>query len=231
MCQMDRAVDLVGAMVASVKVPVTVKMRLGWDDESLTAPGLARAFEQVGCRGRDHPRPDAGTGIQGLGEPRGDSRGGRGSRSDPGGRQRRHPHDRRRRPDVRRDRLRGRLDRPWCAGQSLLLPPARPLGPHRRPRPGPVVRRADRPDVPTISTGWSSAAASGSAACSSARSSSGTSTSRGCRARCTSGCSTSRAVALFDEVIAIARADGPESPPPSHYEVHVPVPSGAIDKW
>ena len=31
-----------------MSVPVTVKMRLGWDDESLTAPALARAFEQVG---------------------------------------------------------------------------------------------------------------------------------------------------------------------------------------
>ncbi len=51
MCQMDRAVDLVGAIVASVKVPVTVKMRLGWDDESLTAPELARAFERVGVAG------------------------------------------------------------------------------------------------------------------------------------------------------------------------------------
>jgi tRNA-dihydrouridine synthase B len=29
-------------------VPVTVKMRLGWDGESLTAPALARSFEQVG---------------------------------------------------------------------------------------------------------------------------------------------------------------------------------------
>ena len=38
MCQMDRAVDLVGAIVAAVKIPVTVKMRLGWDDESLSAP-------------------------------------------------------------------------------------------------------------------------------------------------------------------------------------------------
>jgi hypothetical protein len=37
--------------------------------------------------------------------------------------------------------------------------------------------------------------------------------------------------ALFDEVLAIARALGPESPPPGHYDVHVPVPSGAIDKW
>jgi tRNA-dihydrouridine synthase B len=48
MCQIDRAVDLVAAIVSSVAVPVTVKMRLGWDDESLTAPALARAFEQVG---------------------------------------------------------------------------------------------------------------------------------------------------------------------------------------
>lgn len=48
MCQTDRAVELVSAVVNSVPVPVTVKMRLGWDDESLSAPGLARAFEEVG---------------------------------------------------------------------------------------------------------------------------------------------------------------------------------------
>ena len=51
MCQMDRAVDLVAAVVGAVRIPVTVKMRLGWDDESLTAPALARAFEQVGVAG------------------------------------------------------------------------------------------------------------------------------------------------------------------------------------
>jgi nifR3 family TIM-barrel protein len=48
MCQADRAADLVAAIVKAVDIPVTVKMRLGWDDESLTAPDLARAFEQVG---------------------------------------------------------------------------------------------------------------------------------------------------------------------------------------
>src|SRR6185437_13770141 len=47
----DRAVDLVGAIVDAVSIPVTVKMRLGWDDESLSAPGLARAFERVGVAG------------------------------------------------------------------------------------------------------------------------------------------------------------------------------------
>src|SRR6478736_244377 len=48
MCQADSAVALVAAVVDAVRIPVTVKMRLGWDDESLTAPALARAFEQVG---------------------------------------------------------------------------------------------------------------------------------------------------------------------------------------
>jgi nifR3 family TIM-barrel protein len=48
MCQTDTAVALVERVVRAAGVPVTVKMRLGWDDQSLTAPGLARAFEQVG---------------------------------------------------------------------------------------------------------------------------------------------------------------------------------------
>ncbi len=37
--------------------------------------------------------------------------------------------------------------------------------------------------------------------------------------------------ALFDEVVAIARMEGPDSPLPSHYDAEIPVPSGAIDKW
>jgi nifR3 family TIM-barrel protein len=51
MCQQGAAVDLVSAVVKAVAVPVTVKMRLGWDDASLTAPALARAFEEVGVAG------------------------------------------------------------------------------------------------------------------------------------------------------------------------------------
>jgi nifR3 family TIM-barrel protein len=51
MCQADAAVKLVEAVVRAVDAPVTVKMRLGWDDRSLTAPALARAFEQVGVAG------------------------------------------------------------------------------------------------------------------------------------------------------------------------------------
>lgn len=48
MCQVDSAVALVAAVVEAVDVPVTVKMRLGWDESSLSAPGLARAFEKAG---------------------------------------------------------------------------------------------------------------------------------------------------------------------------------------
>jgi nifR3 family TIM-barrel protein len=51
MCQADAAVALVERVVNAVDVPVTVKMRLGWDDTSLTAPALARGFERVGIAG------------------------------------------------------------------------------------------------------------------------------------------------------------------------------------
>jgi tRNA-dihydrouridine synthase B len=48
MCEPDRAIALVESVVKSVSVPVTVKMRLGWDDQTLSAPYFARAFEDVG---------------------------------------------------------------------------------------------------------------------------------------------------------------------------------------
>ncbi len=41
-------VKLVQRVVDAVKIPVTVKMRLGWDDANLTAPVFAREFEQIG---------------------------------------------------------------------------------------------------------------------------------------------------------------------------------------
>jgi tRNA-dihydrouridine synthase B len=41
-------VDLVRKVVEAVPVPVTVKMRLGWDDDTHTAPYFAREFEKVG---------------------------------------------------------------------------------------------------------------------------------------------------------------------------------------
>ncbi|MFK7778400.1 MAG: tRNA dihydrouridine synthase DusB [Gimesia sp.] len=48
MCHPDKTVALVQSVVESVKIPVTIKMRLGWDDRHLTAPFFAREFEQVG---------------------------------------------------------------------------------------------------------------------------------------------------------------------------------------
>jgi tRNA-dihydrouridine synthase B len=41
-------VELVRKVVESVPVPVSVKMRLGWDDDNLTAPYFAREFERAG---------------------------------------------------------------------------------------------------------------------------------------------------------------------------------------
>ena len=39
---------VLGAMVAAVDVPVTAKMRIGWDSASINAPELARALQDVG---------------------------------------------------------------------------------------------------------------------------------------------------------------------------------------
>ncbi|WP_435018828.1 tRNA dihydrouridine synthase DusB [Tundrisphaera sp. TA3] len=50
MCQADSATELVAGVVDAVPVPVTVKMRLGWDDANLSAPALARSFEKVGAK-------------------------------------------------------------------------------------------------------------------------------------------------------------------------------------
>jgi nifR3 family TIM-barrel protein len=49
MCDTSGAtVRLVKQVVDAVSIPVTVKMRLGWDDTSHSAPDFARAFEEVG---------------------------------------------------------------------------------------------------------------------------------------------------------------------------------------
>ena len=48
MTELGKTAALVKGMVDAVKIPVTAKMRLGWDDENLTAPELARALEDVG---------------------------------------------------------------------------------------------------------------------------------------------------------------------------------------
>lgn len=48
MCSPTSTVALVRTVVEAVAAPITVKMRLGWDDDNLTAPFFAREFEQAG---------------------------------------------------------------------------------------------------------------------------------------------------------------------------------------
>jgi nifR3 family TIM-barrel protein len=50
MRDLDHALALVEAAVAATSVPVTVKMRLGWDDASRNAPELARRAVAAGAR-------------------------------------------------------------------------------------------------------------------------------------------------------------------------------------
>jgi nifR3 family TIM-barrel protein len=60
------AADIIGAMSRAVKIPVTVKMRKGWDDRELNAPELARRVEDAGAaaiaiHGRTAKQSYAGT--------------------------------------------------------------------------------------------------------------------------------------------------------------------------
>ncbi len=48
MRDLDHALTLIEAVVQAVDVPVTLKMRLGWDDRSRNAPELARRAERAG---------------------------------------------------------------------------------------------------------------------------------------------------------------------------------------
>jgi len=48
MRDLDHALGLIEATVAAVDVPVTLKMRLGWDHDSINAPELARRAEAAG---------------------------------------------------------------------------------------------------------------------------------------------------------------------------------------
>ena len=50
MRDLDHALTLIEATVGAVSVPVTLKMRLGWDDRSINAPELARRAEEAGVR-------------------------------------------------------------------------------------------------------------------------------------------------------------------------------------
>ena len=46
----DHAQRIIAAVVKAVKVPVTLKMRMGWDHENLNAPSLAKRAEDAGVQ-------------------------------------------------------------------------------------------------------------------------------------------------------------------------------------
>ncbi|HEX3502521.1 MAG TPA: tRNA dihydrouridine synthase DusB [Xanthobacteraceae bacterium] len=50
MRDLDHALTLIDVVVQAVRVPVTLKMRLGWDDVSRNAPELARRAEAAGVQ-------------------------------------------------------------------------------------------------------------------------------------------------------------------------------------
>ncbi|MBN9023727.1 MAG: tRNA dihydrouridine synthase DusB [Rhizobiales bacterium] len=50
MRDLDHALGLIEATVGATSVPVTLKMRLGWDERSMNAPELARRAEAAGVR-------------------------------------------------------------------------------------------------------------------------------------------------------------------------------------
>jgi nifR3 family TIM-barrel protein len=45
----EHAADVIRAMARAVKIPVTVKMRAGWDADEINAPDLARRMEDAGA--------------------------------------------------------------------------------------------------------------------------------------------------------------------------------------
>jgi tRNA-dihydrouridine synthase B len=50
MRDLDHALTLIDATIGAVTVPVTLKMRLGWDENSINAPDLARRAQDAGVR-------------------------------------------------------------------------------------------------------------------------------------------------------------------------------------
>ena len=90
MRDLDQALRLIEAVVGAVDVPVTLKMRLGWDDGTLNAPELAARAEAAGVamitvHGRTRCQFYTGAADWAA------MAGGQARGRDPGDRQRRHP--------------------------------------------------------------------------------------------------------------------------------------------
>jgi len=57
MCDVERAAEIVARIVKATKIPVTVKIRAGWDRDHINAPELAVVLEDVGASAiAIHPR-------------------------------------------------------------------------------------------------------------------------------------------------------------------------------
>jgi len=230
MCQADAAVALVSAVVEAAGVPVTVKMRLGWDARSITAPALARAFEQVGV---------AGVIVHGRTRAQGFS----GGVSREGLRAVAEAVDRI--PVVSNGDIRTLADvaatfeETRCAavsiGRGALSNPFifRQLAhwaEHGEPGPEPTFE--DRIDVMSDHFHGLLERRGERLACLQFRKilkwySHGIRPARDLYHRLINFTS----AALFDETLAEIRASGPAAPLPGHFEPKVPVPSGPIDKW
>ena len=118
MCDAGKTVDLVRRIVEAVRIPVTVKMRLGWDDQSLSAPFFARSFEQAGVaavtiHGRTREQGFGGrVHLDGIGR-------GRGNRAHSGHRQWRRAQHRRCGAHAAQHGLCRHRDRPWGTAESV----------------------------------------------------------------------------------------------------------------
>jgi tRNA-dihydrouridine synthase B len=110
MTELEKTAQLVRGMVDAVKIPVTAKMRLGWDEENLTAPDLARALEDAGIGGHFCAWPDAGAGLRRHGQPGGHPRRRAGGQAYSRHRQRRRHHPARGQDDA---------GQTGCAGVSI----------------------------------------------------------------------------------------------------------------
>ena len=125
MRDLDHALRLIDATVGAVSVPVTLKMRLGWDHNSINAPELAQRARSGGRKTDHRSRPHALPVLQGAGGLGGGSRR-QGCDHDPAGRQRRHPVVRGCARGAGAIRRRRGDDRPRRAGPALAARADRP---------------------------------------------------------------------------------------------------------
>ncbi len=60
----EHAASVIRAMTNAVRIPVTVKMRAGWNEHEINAPTLARMVRGRGCRRVGGSRPNRGAVVQ-----------------------------------------------------------------------------------------------------------------------------------------------------------------------